>query len=440
MRRAEPEPGGAEGPTGVPYTHEALIGDDPVADALSLPPSRGVLLLLAEHARPVFMAATADCRALARRRLAPADVGLRAGMNLRDVVREARAVECGSAFEADLVYLLLARRLLPGAAKLVADRWRSWWAHIDPAAEFPDWTKTDLHIGGVAPRSASGSRGALPVATGSTIGPFGDKDAAGRFIEQMIDAFDLCREHRLLVLAPHAQPCPYKEMARCPAPCDGSEPMASYRARVRAAVDAATEGGIASMIERAQSAMRAAAASRDFEAAARHKAHAERLAKLNGPAMSRIGLLEDFRFLLVWRGVKPGWARVAACARGRFRWIADVRAEPGERAPREEIVELCRGACAWIDAAADLPMNSESIDVLGLLARERVAPDTRRTAWFVPVHRGEAPEVSAHGLLKSAAAAVKRSRISPGGDDEAEGPVHSIEALAEPGEPESTHP
>src|SRR6185295_16204268 len=95
-------------------------------------------------------------------------------------------------------------------------------------------------LGLVAARSASAARDLpdprlLALARGVFIGPIADKDTAGRLIERTIDAFDLCRYHHLLVQAPRATACAYKEMGRCPAPCDGSETMAGFRARTLAA-------------------------------------------------------------------------------------------------------------------------------------------------------------------------------------------------------------
>lgn len=431
MSRVEPAPEEHATPAAEWFTHHVRIANDPFADALGLPPSRGVVVMFGDSGRPVFIAATGDCRALMRRKLAPAELGVRAGADLRSIIRDVRAVECGSAFEADLAYLVLAREFMPHAAKLVADRWRSWWAQIDADSPFPEWSKTDLALGAVAPRSASTAGGAARDAQGTLIGPFGDKDAAGRFIERMIDAFDLCREHRLLVLAPHAKPCPYKEMGRCAAPCDGSESMESYRRRVRAAVAAAAaEDGIAGCMAREDAAMRAAAAEQDFEAAARHRANSERLAKLSGAATARLCQLENFQYLLIWRSPKQDWVRVACCDRGFVRWLADLRMMPAAAKPTQDVVDLCRGVIHWADTQHYVPMGRAEVETLGLLARERVAPDTRRSAWFVPLHREADPEVRARSVMRAAAAAWMPRK--PAAVEEAEGPLNELEAMSDP--------
>jgi len=51
-------------------------------------------------------------------------------------------------------------------------------------------------------------------------------------IEIAEDAFDLCRYYNVLVEAPGARACAYKEMGKCPAPCDGSISMEQYRGMV----------------------------------------------------------------------------------------------------------------------------------------------------------------------------------------------------------------
>jgi hypothetical protein len=266
-------------------------------------------------------------------------------------------------------------------------------------------------------------------AAGCIVGPFGDKDAAGRFIERMIDAFDLCREHRLLVLAPAAQACTYKEMGRCAAPCDGSESMSCYRERVRAAIRAVTEECVYSAVDTEHSAMQCAATAHDFERAGRHKAQIERLRKLAGPATTRIGKLADFRFLIVWRSGREGWASVAVCERGFVRWLADFELQDRGTQPCNAVAELCRSAMAWVDEQSGKAMDREQVDVLGLISRERVVPDVRRTAWFVPLHRGEDGEVSAQAVMRAAAAALKPRKAAPA--EPADGPVHEIEAVPE---------
>ncbi|MBX3402876.1 MAG: hypothetical protein KF699_05615 [Phycisphaeraceae bacterium] len=379
--------------------------------------------------RPVLLAATGDLRAWARRRLAsaPAEWVL-------------HAVPCSCMMEADLAYLGLARRLAPAAASLAAERVRAWWACIDPGAEFPEWSKSNLVEGAIAPRSATRARGGAG-GVGEALGPFADKDSAGRFIEAVIDAFDLCREHRLLVLAPAAQACAYKEMGRCAAPCDGSESMESYRARVRAAVEAVTGGagalaGLRGDVERR---MRAAAAANEFESAAACKAQAERFSRLAGGAFARVRRLADFRFVLVWRGPREGWVRIGACRGGQVAVFGDAAVAAARRsaAGSEGARELAAAARDWAARpAAEWPSGDE-VGPLGVLAREYAAPSTRRCAWFVPINPDESADVWMRGVVDAAAACLRprtrgSERVAAGaGRAGAPGGDHELELLPE---------
>ncbi|HVU65341.1 MAG TPA: hypothetical protein VHC70_15275, partial [Phycisphaerales bacterium] len=219
-----------------PITHTMTVPPSAEPDFLALPDAAAVVLFESADDRAVLIATTASARDLARRRLSPDPAARTTHADVRSLCAggSVRAIRIGSSLEADAVYLRRARERLPHLAKVVAERWRAWFAHIDPDATFPQWTKTNL-MGLVGVRSASSaiegqSRGLL-------LGPIPDKDGAGRFIEAVIDAFDLCRYHNLLVQAPAAVACAYKEMGRCAAPCDGTETMESYRARTRAVVD-----------------------------------------------------------------------------------------------------------------------------------------------------------------------------------------------------------
>ena len=78
-------------------------------------------------------------------------------------------------------------------------------------------------------------------------------------------------------------------------------------------------------------------------------------------------------------------------------------------------------------------MDKREVDVLGLLARERVLPDTKRTAWFIPLNRDGNALVSARAVLKAAAAAWKPKRAVGGGGSDSV--VHELEAMPEEGGP-----
>src|SRR3982751_5231714 len=89
----------------------------------------------------------------------------------------------------------------------------AWFIQVDPTNNFPRYIKTIAPLG----------------KRGSVIGPLEDKHAAARLMQLAEDGFDLCRYYPILVESPNAKACAYKEMGKCPAPCDGSVSMDAYR-------------------------------------------------------------------------------------------------------------------------------------------------------------------------------------------------------------------
>src|SRR5436853_125899 len=91
----------------------------------------------------------------------------------------------------------------------------AWFVNVNPDNTFPRYVKTiDLTRPGIM------------------IGPLQDKHAAARFVQLVEDAFDLCRYYNVLVESPNGRACAYKEMGKCPAPCDGTISMEEYRENV----------------------------------------------------------------------------------------------------------------------------------------------------------------------------------------------------------------
>src|SRR5207244_13517095 len=134
----------------------------------------------------------------------------------REVVRKIYWKRVDSGFEADWVYYEAARQLFPDSYRGMVGFRPACFIHVNPETNFPRYTKTiDL-----------AKRGEL-------LGPIEDKHAAGTLIELVEDAFDLCRYYNILVQAPHGRACAYKEMGKCPAPCDGSIDMDQYRLMIR---------------------------------------------------------------------------------------------------------------------------------------------------------------------------------------------------------------
>lgn len=252
------------------------------AELTALPTKPGVFALEDADGRTLHLGVAANLRRHVRERLRRAeDARIKSSDGPIAAPRAVRATTAGSDFEADWIYLAAARHRLPHAMDLLLDRWRAWYVQVDPAATFPRLVRTAQPSGG-----------------GRILGPFRDKQAARRAIDILEDAFDLCRYHAILCEAPDGIACAYKEMGRCPAPCDGTVPMSTYRASMTAAVEflAAPPKTTRAVIERD---MQVAARALEFETAARLRRRLDVTAPLATDAHRYATDLDRMRLLAV---------------------------------------------------------------------------------------------------------------------------------------------
>jgi excinuclease UvrABC nuclease subunit len=238
-----------------------------------------------------------------------------------------------SAFAANFYYAAAARELFPAAAAGLIPWQDSWWIAVERAGAgvtpFPRFRKTN-----------NLSDPALAYA-----GPIRDKQAAQRLVESLEDLFDLCRYHHILVQAPQGKACAYKEMGKCPAPCDGSVSLGSYREQMDAALavvtdrsEAGKEQGVQSLGFMAQSPraawreqleqqMKTAAGKLQFETAGKIKQRLARAGLLDTEPYAGMGRLEDFAFLTLQPGKGKPWIEP---------WIIDFSGQtPGEKTKHE---------------------------------------------------------------------------------------------------------
>ena len=129
----------------------------------------------------------------------------------------------------------------------------------------------------------------LTIRTGELIGPIEDKHAANRLIELVESCFDLCRYYNILVESPNGKACAYKEMGKCPAPCDGSISIEQYRRMIEWSAKVLADP--AEYIREQTRRMQSAAAELRFETASKIKAYIDELSQL---AKGRIGTWLDW--------------------------------------------------------------------------------------------------------------------------------------------------
>jgi hypothetical protein len=209
------------------------------------------------------------------------------------VVRRVRWRGVFSRFEANFTYLENARVRMPGSYRPLIRHWRAGWVSVNLADAHPRFVASDR-----------------PSGAGRSFGPFPTPRAARQQIDMLEDLFDLCREHAILVQAPHGSACAYKQMGRCPAPCDGSVTMDDYRRQIGRACEYLTQPRQRWADELTRQ-MQSAAAELNFELAGRIKRQVEAVrASAESGADRLIAPLEAFAFLSVQRGAKKGSVRL----------------------------------------------------------------------------------------------------------------------------------
>ncbi|MEZ6232719.1 MAG: hypothetical protein R3B68_00885 [Phycisphaerales bacterium] len=391
-------------------------------DPADAPLRGGVVLLLDRDRRPILLATTADARAFLRRRLGagsessdqanasaadqprPGDrdgASSRASRSpqadLSAITDRVEFTPAGSGLEADLAFLRIARERLPATWEALTERWRAWFLHLDPAAANPVWRKTNLCDVAQPSRGDGASMRAL---LATLVGPLPNKDAAGRFGEAIDDVFDLCRFPKELALAPRGTACAYKEMGKCPAPCDGSESIGSYRARVGEALDALRRGA-ASRAEPIERRMQEAAARQDYAAAAGHKASLDSLRSLEKPAFREARPLDVFRFVAIVGSGRVGWARAWGIDAFSCEAIGDL---DGANA-KAGVAMLGDAVGSWIERRRSAPPVALDPVLLAIVSRHLLAPQAKRRGGFVRVACPEQLDRDQNGWFDPAQAA-----------------------------------
>jgi len=274
-------------------------------------PGKWVVYLMSDaEDRPVQLLCVKNLRASLKRRLGGTEqVGPSRRVNYRDLIRQVRYRRVDSAFEADWLYYEIARHVFPQSYQGMVGFRPAWFIHVDPESKFPRYTKTpDLSRAGLY------------------IGPLQDKHAAARLIQLVEDLFDLCRYYNILVEAPHAKACAYKEMGKCPAPCDGSISMEQYRHLIECSAKTLVDPADAVRTHNIR--MQQAAAALQFETAGKIKAYVAQLSQLGSGAYRHARWLADFQFVSFQHGPREGVVKVFLILPGHIQEVACVVNEP----------------------------------------------------------------------------------------------------------------
>jgi excinuclease UvrABC nuclease subunit len=313
-------------------------------DKSALPAGGGVYAFADESGRALQTIGTQSLRRSITLRLQPPDDETRRRRaDLRAIARRIHWTPTHSVFETSLVYLNVARRLMPRDYRRQLAFGPVWFARVDPIEKFPRWT---AEITGLDGRRID-------------VGPFEDRAHCTTFIELLEDLFDLCRKYDILVQAPTGQACAYFEMGKCPAPCDGSVSLEAYQGMIQRSIDFA-RGGHKSFLDECEARMRTAAAQRDYEQAGQIKNRIDRARKVLKHDGRLTLVPEAFRFLVVQRAggtsrVKPFFVNrgvIATADAARFNDLASAVPAWIERMQRDAstpIADPVYGSeCVWL--------------------------------------------------------------------------------------------
>lgn len=401
-------------------------------------PAKWVVYLVSDaEDRPVQLLCVKNLRASLKRRLGGDEqVGPSRRVNYRDVVRHVHYRRVDSAFEADWLYYEVARQVFPQSYQGMVGFRPAWFVHVNPDAQFPRYTKTtDLSK------------------PGPYIGPLEDKHVAGRLVQLVEDLFDLCRYYNLLVEAPNAKACAYKEMGKCPAPCDGSISMEQYRHLIE--WSARTLVDPADAIRTHTRRMQQASAELQFEAAGKIKAYVDQLSQLGKGPYRHARWLKDFQFVSFQHGPREGTAKVMlmtpghieeiACMIGEPRWPAELlgiilaAADARARAEREGNERRLKLGLASIGRDGDVAIGQPPVqpaagvpvvpdDVPGTVAAERIGIVSHHLFSGKPGHGVfiRLEELDEKGIAKAYRELRKRPPEEAG---EAEGVMKELQSL-----------
>ncbi len=364
------------------------------------PPKWAVYLFADADGQPLQLLCVKNLRASLKRRLQGQEtLSLTKKVNYREIVGRISWRRVDSAFEADWVYHDIAHRVFPGTYQGMVGFRPAWFVHVDPEAEFPRYTK----MIDIANKS------------GLCFGPVEDKHAAARLIELMEDAFDLCRYYNILVQAPSGRACPYKEMGKCPAPCDGSISMQQYHRMIQWSAE--TLADPREMIRQQNQRMQDASAELRFETAAKIKTFIEQLSQLGKRSFRHTRPLCDFAYVAVQPGPAARSAKIFLILPGLIEEIVDVLEEPARPA------EILRCIFTAAEENADRPIDATGVERIGIVAHHLFSPGQSQGV-FVPL--AELADPLGKPLLKAYRTVAGAVRPE---ESEVEGIIKELQAM-----------
>ncbi|MGC4030912.1 MAG: hypothetical protein QM754_04080 [Tepidisphaeraceae bacterium] len=353
----------------------------PLETSLKAAPAKWAVYLMSDaDDRPVQLLCVRNLRASLKRRLGPnAEDEPTKRVDYRQVVRRVRWKRVDNPLESDLAYLDVAREIYPSTYRKLVTLRPAWWVHVDAEAPHPRWRVTDDPCPGC----------------GHAFGPLAEKSHAQRLVEKLEDLFDLCRYHNVLQQTPAGQPCAYKDMGKCPAPCDGSVSMQQYRVLVD--WSRLTLADPQAEVDVQADRMRDAAGDLRFELAGKIKQFLEGIRSLTAGEAKFVRPAENFDFAAVQSGPSRGQAKLMHVTLAGATEVLGLIGEPAAFPPLPE---------------PPVPQTTDT-ERLGLIISHLFGPKTGGV--FLSEEQWNRPE-----LTKAYKAVIKQSPEKPPADDVAD--------------------
>ncbi len=311
-------------------------------DFKTLPSHGGVYTLATATDEPIITLSAQNIRQSIKHRLTAPEESPGPRAKLDAIVGKVWWTPAYSTFEADLVYLEIARQLHPTDYRKLIRFGAAWWATLNLREHLPRWRVTSI----VEPNLLN-------------VGPFDKRSRAHDFVAELEHLFELCRDYDILEKVPKGEPCVYFEMGRCPAPCDGSISLDRYREMMAASARFAT-GQTQPMLDAFNDEMTRAAAARDYSLAARCRERVERAEKLVWVPGRYGTTYEGMRYLILQRGRTRNWLQPFFVDRGEFVRGDQVRIKDiddhveewlqraGRQSPTSDISVAMRSEHLWL--------------------------------------------------------------------------------------------
>ena len=341
------------------------IDFDPGADfeafLKSVPGKWAVYLMTDAEDRPVQLLCVKNLRYSLERRLGTGEQaeGPSRKVNYREIVRRVHWTRVDSAFEADAVFLEVARQVFPQTYRGMFGFRPAWFIHVNPKTTYPRYIKTIDPTG----------------KTGEYFGPIEDKHAAQKLVHTMENLFDLCRDYSILTAAPSG-PCAWKQMNKCVGPCDGSVTLKAYRQLVEYSTWALRDPRD---YEREQTRrMQQAAAALRFEDATRIKAYIEQISQLGKGPFRHVRPLKDFQYVTLQRGPRAGTAKVFLIMPGVIEQVLGIITEPAYPA------DVLRHILGLAHDRRDFALDETGAERIGVVTHHLFQPKAKQGV-FLPL-------------------------------------------------------